>query len=449
MFALANINMKVIMTRKSLVTTLVTWYVFNTSPAFCQTITDIDGNVYQTITIGNQIWMAENLKVTHYRNGDAIPYVIGDPDWRNLTTGAYFYYDYNASNAAVYGCLYNWYAVHDSRNIAPTGWHIPTDEEWKTLEKYLGMSQASADATVWRGTDEGGKLKENGLSHWLSPNTGATNESCFSALPGGYRESGGGNDMGYSAYFWSSTESSVQYEDDLAWNRLLSWSNSQIRRYTDYKTDGFSVRLVSDVSLPVGLTSISACVKNRSVIINWITESEVDNLGFILERSEEDGIWVQVASYQTHDALKGQSNTSSRTEYTFTDVNVESGKEYFYRLSDVSTTDKITCHAPISVSLKTDEHPQITEMRNAYPNPFNPKTYITYQLAEATNVKITVFDMLGRSINELNNGHQPAGSYHVYWNGTNETGIMVPSGCYIIRMETEAFKQIQKVIFMK
>ncbi len=129
------------------------------------TVTDIDGNVYQTIQIGNQVWMAENLKVTHYRDGTSIQYVqneLTEPDvWETLTTGAYCYYDDSQSNQTTYGNLYNWYAVADSRNIAPEGWHVPTDAEWKELEMALGMSQSEADDAGYRGTNEGSKLAGN------------------------------------------------------------------------------------------------------------------------------------------------------------------------------------------------------------------------------------------------------------------------------------------------
>jgi hypothetical protein len=202
-----------------------------------------------------------------------------------------------------------------------------------------------------------------------------------------------------------------------------------------------------DHSLPVGLVSFSAQTDGHSVALSWITESEVDNLGYILERSVEDGNWVQVASYQTNNALKGQGNTSNRTEYAFTDANVETGKAYSYRLSDVSTQGEITAYA--SLSIKVDNPPETTAMENAYPNPFNPQTYIAYHLAEGSDVKITAFDLLGRSVKELYSGHQYAGSYHVYWNGSYENGAKAPSGNYIIRMQTENNTQAQKVTFMK
>ena len=209
------------------------------------TVTDIDGNVYQTVRIGDQWWMAENLKVTRYRNGEAIPNVTDKTQWTNLSTGAYCAYNNDNGNITTYGLLYNWYAVDDSRNIAPVGWHVPTDEEWKELEMYLGMSQSDADNTELRGTDEGGKLKETGITHWNSPNTGATNESGFSAIPGGYRYIDGGyySSLGYYAYFWSATEYTVSYR---AWFRFLYYYFSDVFRYYDNKPRGFSVRLVRD-----------------------------------------------------------------------------------------------------------------------------------------------------------------------------------------------------------
>jgi uncharacterized protein (TIGR02145 family) len=207
------------------------------------TMTDIDGNVYKTIKIGNQVWMAENLKVTRYRNGDPIPSVTSKSQWENLRSGAYCAYNNDNGNVATYGLLYNWYAVDDGRNIAPEGWHVPTDEEWKELEMHLGMSRSEADDTGWRGTDEGGKLKEAGTAHWNSPNTGATNSSGFTALPGGFRSrSGAFFNVGYIVYWWSATASI----GSTAWSRYLGYDNSAVGRRSSYKRSGFSVRLVRD-----------------------------------------------------------------------------------------------------------------------------------------------------------------------------------------------------------
>jgi uncharacterized protein (TIGR02145 family) len=140
-----------------------------------QTVKDFEGNVYKTITIGTQTWMADNLRTTKYRNGDAIPEVTDSSAWINLITGAYCNYNNTRNNDTIvsYGRFYNLYAVTDNRNICPTGWHVSTDAEWTTLTDYLGGASVAGD-----------KLKEKGTTHWESPNAGATNEIGFTALPG-------------------------------------------------------------------------------------------------------------------------------------------------------------------------------------------------------------------------------------------------------------------------
>ena len=197
------------------------------------TVTDIDGNVYKTVKIGDQWWMAENLRVTHYSNGDSIPMVTSDSAWASLSTGARCTYDNDESNANIYGYLYNWYAVNDDRTIAPVGWHVSTDEEWQILVNCLGGSSVA-----------GGKLKETGTAHWGSPNTGAANESGFSALPGGMRLCSDGifYFLSNCASFWSSTG----YLSDYAWGHGLYWNNSGVNRGNDYKETGMSVRCVKD-----------------------------------------------------------------------------------------------------------------------------------------------------------------------------------------------------------
>ncbi len=207
------------------------------------TVTDIDGNVYKTVKIGDQWWMAENLKVTHYRNGNVIAYIADSTQWLDVLVGAYCSYGNDENNVATYGYLYNWFAVKDDRNIAPVGWHLPTDGEWKELEIFLGISQSQVDSTGFRGINEGGKLKEASIDHWLSPNTGANNETGFTALPSGYcYDDGRFNNIGYSAIFWTATESS-SYN---MWARLLYYSQSGIYRYESDEGVGFSVRLVKD-----------------------------------------------------------------------------------------------------------------------------------------------------------------------------------------------------------
>jgi uncharacterized protein (TIGR02145 family) len=204
---------------------------------------NIDNYAYKTVQIGDQVWMAENLKVTHFRIGDAIPSLTDNTKWINFTTGAYCNYENNVDNVATYGRLYNWYAVNDYRNIAPEGWHVPSDEEWKQLEMYLGMSQIEANKLGLRGTNEGGKLKEVGTAHWQEPNEGATNESGFTALPGGCTGYWGGHGgMGEMAWFWCSTES-----DSTAWSRNLYHDYVKVSRTHTVKQHCYSVRCIKDM----------------------------------------------------------------------------------------------------------------------------------------------------------------------------------------------------------
>jgi len=199
---------------------------------------------FETVRIGNQVWRARNLDVDHYRNGDPIPQVQDPDEWVNLSTGAWCYYDNDPANGKVYGRLYNWYAVNDPRGLAPEGWHVPTDGEWKELEIYLGMSRAEANIEGTRGSIAGGKLKETGTTHWVSPNIGASNEVGFFALPVGYRNHLSGNfyKLGQCTAFWTATELKSNY----AWYRALDYNLSHISRYNSHEEIGFSVRLVKE-----------------------------------------------------------------------------------------------------------------------------------------------------------------------------------------------------------
>lgn len=213
-----------------------------------------DGYTYQTVQIGSQTWMAENLKY--------LPSVVGPGTGSNSEAYCYVYgYDGTSisaakatENYATYGVLYNWTAAMNGaessdanpsgvQGICPDGWHLPSDAEWKQLEMYLGMSETDVNSTGWRGTVEGGKLKEAGTTHWADPNAGANNESGFTALPGGDRI-----DNGYFGYvrshgsWWSSTEGNTYN----AWRRVLNYYYSYVYRLDFTKSLGFSVRCLRD-----------------------------------------------------------------------------------------------------------------------------------------------------------------------------------------------------------
>ena len=205
---------------------------FTTLPASGGTLTDIDGNEYNTVIIGTQVWMAENLKVTKYRNGDPIPDVISSSEWSSLTTGGYCNISNDAGLSIVYGRLYNWYAVNDDRNIAPIGWHVSTDADWTTLTNFLGGENVA-----------GGKMRETGTLHWCSPNEGATNESGFTALPGGVRS----YEYGFlQTCYWGCWWSATICSDSTAYNRLIENYGTSISRVDNHMKHGMSIRCVRD-----------------------------------------------------------------------------------------------------------------------------------------------------------------------------------------------------------
>lgn len=203
------------------------------------TVTDIDGNVYNTVTIGGQVWMCQDLKATHFRNGDSIPNVKDSNAWSSLKTSGYCDYNNDPNNSTVYGRLYNWYAAGDNRNIAPFGCHVPSDAEWETLCSYLGTATNG-------GTQEnlGGKLKETGTSHWKAPNSGATNSSGFTALPSGGRDDRGTfSTLGTWVSYWTSTP----FDADSSWRYIVGYNWNGVGRAHDFSdTYGFSVRCVKD-----------------------------------------------------------------------------------------------------------------------------------------------------------------------------------------------------------
>ena len=178
-----------------------------------KTVADIDGNIYQTVTIGTQVWLVENLKATKYNDGTVIPLVTDNTGWIILTIPAYCWYDNDIANKDTYGALYNWYTVQ-TRKLCPTGWHVPTDVEWTTLTTFLGGESVA-----------GGKLKEAGTAHWTSPNTGATNESGFTALPGGFR---GAQGTFYYIGHWGEYWTSTSPFESVAYYRVIASDSSGV-----------------------------------------------------------------------------------------------------------------------------------------------------------------------------------------------------------------------------
>ena len=209
-------------------------------------VKDIDGNTYKTVIIGDQEWMSSNLKTSKFSDGSAIPNETDDIEWEYIETAAWCHYNNDSKNNQVYGKLYNWFAVsHESngnKNVCPSGWHVPSKDEWNILIEKLGGSMSETTA---------GSMKEVGNKNWKSPNTDATNSSLFTALPGGSRlgsgDGGGTNlgqfmDLGNYGSWWSSTESNADWSDDFC----LSNETGYATMVTHTKDFGFSVRCLKD-----------------------------------------------------------------------------------------------------------------------------------------------------------------------------------------------------------
>ena len=208
--------------------------IFYRSNAMGETITDIDGNVYRIVTIGSQTWMGENLKTTRYYDGTPIPLITDATEWSELETPGYCWYNNNESeNKGLYGALYNWYAAAHPK-ICPEGWHVPSDEEWTVLTDYLGGESTA-----------GGKLKEAGTEHWREPNTGATNETGFTALPAGIRYGTNGDykSQGEEGRWWTSTDHETFGS---GWFRTMKYGSRNVGRHHLLKIHGFCIRCIKD-----------------------------------------------------------------------------------------------------------------------------------------------------------------------------------------------------------
>ena len=199
------------------------------------TISDFDGNVYETVSIGTQCWTKTNLEVSKYNNGSSIPTGLDNTAWQSTTSGAYAIYNNALANESIYGKLYNWYVVVDSRGLCPTGWHVPIDAEWTTLTDNLGGLSVA-----------GGKMKSTGTTYWFFQSAGTDNSSGFTALPGSNRACFGpfNTVVGVYAFFWSATENGLS--PGTAWDRNLYLISDDVTRFSQEKSMGASVRCLKD-----------------------------------------------------------------------------------------------------------------------------------------------------------------------------------------------------------
>lgn len=232
---------------KNNATTLSSAVVVNAVPAddsIPSTVSDIDGNVYKTVVIGKQVWLQENLRTKTYRNGKRIAGKLSNGQWKVNKTGAYAVYNNDSIKEKAYGKLYNWYAIANPAGLCPAGWHVPKDAELNKLVMYLDQYGDTTELKRVQSEIAGGAMKEVGISHWASPNTGATGTANYLGFSGGNKGPDGKcNDVGAYGYWWTSTSAN----NNEAYGRLLSYFNGNIDRFKASKNIGFSVRCMKNI----------------------------------------------------------------------------------------------------------------------------------------------------------------------------------------------------------
>lgn len=283
---------------------MIVVFVTLTFQNYAQTATDIDGNVYRTVTIGTQEWMAENLKTSKYNDGSSVIYVSNSAEWTVLPIPAYCWYQHSSSMNTTYGSLYNWYAV-EAGNLCPSGWHVPSDEEWTVLTDFIGGANVA-----------GGKLKETGTYHWNNPNTGATDEFGFTALPGGARYySGSFADRGFKGWWWSSTG----YDDLDAYRRGLDCYDTLVLNSHVKKSYGYSIRCVKD---------------NNASVTNSLHPEEV----FLYPNPACDKLYLGNSNYAnsltTISDIQGKQVVINQIDPGFIDISNLKNGIYFIKIED-------------------------------------------------------------------------------------------------------------------
>lgn len=345
---------------------------------------DVDGNAYPTVLIGSQCWFAKNLRTTSYNDGTTITRVTNDTDWSNASSGAYCWAHWDSTAYAdVYGALYNWYTVETGK-MCPTGWHVPSDAEWYTMENFVDATINNPASIGYRGTDAGKKLKAT--SGWMSGGNG-TDDYGFAAMPGGSKPVlSGWNSPGNYVYIWTSTANGSE-----AWLRnFVSW-DARSRRDDQPHKAGFSVRCVAPNTLPVGLLYFDANCKNNEIHFHWATASEINNEAFIIEKTADTKNWMEIARISG----AGNANAIINYEYTYTINNPQ--QESYYRLSQVDyngTTKKFN-------SLSIDCAKQQNTIPEIYPNPFSNHIYVNTE-TNKQEISITIYNIYGAIVVEKN-----------------------------------------------
>jgi uncharacterized protein (TIGR02145 family) len=393
-------------------------------------ITDQQGNMYKTVQIGAQTWMAENLRTTIYRNGTPITNITDNTQCKNTTTAAYCNYNNDIVNDCPYGKLYNWYAVNSVNRLCPSGWRVASDADWTTLTTFLGGESIAANA-----------LKSAGIQYWQSPNSGATNNSGFSALPGGVRTNnfdfiGLFATIGEVGNWWSSTENTQSdINGDRAWSRNMSVSQGGIvNRSRPFKTEGYSVRCLLGSALPVDFLNVRAKLINHAVQIEWEIANEENLHQYEVERSINGKDYFVIGE-------QSPRNLSSSNTYSLLDKQPVSGS-IFYRIKSVDNDGSFR----YSATVKVNSGYNVNAVK-VYPTTVE-QSYFTLQFTEQakSNFELTLINPTGQVVFNKNIRHQ-GGSANFKVN-LNEVKL-IPGIHFLSIKDEEGNKKSVKLIIKK
>ncbi len=378
----------------------------------------------------------------------------------SLLPGTTYYFQAYATNTQgnAYGGVENFTTSNATITFTDGSSYTPTVTPGSS-DQVLGRLQLSADVTGASVTDLSIQLNgtRTGLSNlklWASADAVFGSDTQLGSTVAA--DPSDGSSVTFSGFTSAISTSNVYFflTGDIASNATgavqgVIVNNSSLTLDKGALDGSISNAALSngDASLPVELVSFTASSQGNVVKLEWVTASERDNLGFIIERKSKDSAWQQIASYKSNTTLTGQGTISSQSQYHFIDTSIKSGIDYSYRLFEVNINGD---RKEIGTTfIKSSAVPSKTQLFAAYPNPFNPTTRLEYHLAIDSQVSLFVFDVLGRKIKTLVNQQQAAGEYSIQWNGTNDNEISAPSGTYLIRLQTESVTQTQKIIFLR
>ncbi len=412
--------------------------------ANAQTVTDKDGNVYNTVTIGNQEWTTSNLKVTKYNDGTPINNGLSNTDWALTTNGAlalegaYAVYPFadagEANEASVitkYGLLYNAYTTLNPKGIAPTGWRVATDDDWKAFEMHAGMTQTDADNNV---NGRGGSAvvtKLIGEADEWGANKG-TDDYNFLMMPAGFRAAAGTyGQIKARAYFWTSTTSAkVSPSPYNSWRRL-TLPGTGVNRVDISRNEGYSLRLVKIATTPVNLINYKVKKGLNFASLSWETLSEQNNDYFVVERSSNGQNFKELAKIQ------GKGTTTEKQKYSFTDYFPLSGVNY-YRLRQVDKDATISNYGVKAVNFSLDDVVAIS----AHPNPvIGNNITINFAGYKGKTIALSLINSIGMPICRENISVVEGQSDYIL-NLNNKPA----AGQYILNVQGEALEKAVKIL---